>query len=168
MSAVHVVAASLGGVAQLVGFALVLREARRLARTELGRIDRFGKLAAAMKETILNPAPAFLKGAAAEAKAGAQALVTAPLAAPETPTEKLQRRLGELERDLRLTQEQFAAQTRDVRKRVDDIAMDYEKRIDELQETRKTDIERTIRNARIGAYVFLFGVALNLIASLVV
>lgn len=51
MSAVHIVAASLGGVAQFVGAFLVLREPARLRRSELGQIGAFGRLWDGVKQT---------------------------------------------------------------------------------------------------------------------
>jgi hypothetical protein len=57
MSAVHIVAASLGGAAEFVGAFLVLREAARLRRNELGEIGAFGRFWDGVKQTIRNPAP---------------------------------------------------------------------------------------------------------------
>jgi hypothetical protein len=57
VSAVHVIAASLGATAELVGFTLVLWESHRVRRTELGRIGRLGRLWLEIKRTFRNPEP---------------------------------------------------------------------------------------------------------------
>jgi hypothetical protein len=142
MSAVHIVAASLGGAAQFVGALLVLREAARLRRSELGQIGAFGRLWDGVKQTIRNPAPVEIGPMSARAVSSATATIT--VRGPESPEEELRRRVQELEDGLRRTQELVTSEARSLRERIDSVTTYYEKQTGELREKRRSDIARAI------------------------
>jgi len=165
MSAVHIVAASLGGAAQFVGAFLVLREAARLRRSELGQIGAFGRLWDGVKQTIRNPAPVEIGPMSARAVSSATATIT--VRGPESPEEELRRRVQELEDGLRRTQELVTSEARSLRERIDSVTTYYEKQIGELREKRRSDIARAITRERVGTRVFLAGVIFSLVANLI-
>jgi hypothetical protein len=165
MSAVHIVAASLGGAAQFVGALLVLREAARLRRSELGQIGAFGRLWDGVKQTIRNPAPVEIGPMSARAVSSATATIT--VRGPESPEEELRRRVQELEDGLRRTQELVTSEARSLRERIDSVTTYYEKQTGELREKRRSDIARAITRERVGTRVFLAGVIFSLVANLI-
>ena len=134
MSAVHIVAASLGGAAQFVGAFLVLREAARLRRNELGQIGAFRRFWVAVKQTIRNPAPVEIGPMSASATSSLSAMIT--VREPETPEEELRRRVQELEDGLRRTKELVVSEARSLRDRIDSVTTHHEEQIGELREKR--------------------------------
>jgi hypothetical protein len=167
MSAVHIVAASLGGAAQFVGALLVLREAARLRRSELGQIGAFGRLWDGVKQTIRNPAPVEIGPMSARAVSSSSATATITVRGPESPEEELRRRVQELEDGLRRTQELVTSEARSLRERIDSVTTYYEKQTGELREKRRSDIARAITRERVGTRVFLAGVIFSLVANLI-
>lgn len=119
-----------------------------------------------VKRTIRNPAPVELRLSPAVARSSAS-IGAITVGGPETPADELRRRVGELEESLRLAREQFASEARDTRTKIDGIAEYLEKRIRELDEQRKSDLRRAIRNQDVGMAVFLAGVVFSLVANLV-
>jgi hypothetical protein len=165
VSPVHIIAASLGGLAEFIGAFLVLRESARLRRSELRQIGTLGRLWDEVKRTIRNPAPVVIGPLSATATSSASATVT--VRGPETPDEALQRRITELEDGAHRLRQQLSSETQRLRDQIDAVATGFEKQTGELREARHSDIARAIERERIGTWVFLIGVTFSLVANLV-
>ena len=166
MSAAHIILAVCGGVAEFIGFSLVLWESNRLRYKELGRVGSIRNLWQIAIETIRNPAPAELRGASAGARSSATATIEVTPGTHD-PLELLRRRVSELEGRVTATQAALDSHTGAMRGQMAELAATLDKRMADLRETRRSDLARAISNERRGAYIFLFGVACNLAANLV-
>jgi len=157
----------LGGLAQIIGFLLVLRELRRQRRSELGQLGRLGRLWDAVLETIRNPAPVTLELSVAASVSATGILEITTVTQPETPMDELRRRIEEIDGSLRAARTELSAETRNLRDRLDSAVAQYEQRIEELREQRRTDIALAVKNEWVGTLIFLGGVVANLVANLV-
>ncbi len=166
VSAVHVSASILAFLVQVLGAFLVIRESARLRRSELNELGLIGKFRAEVKRTILNPAPADLGRIHAGAGASASAVVTTPRA-PGTPEEGLQRRVSELEDEIRVVREGLSSETQTLRARTEALEIGLDEQISEWAEKRRSDFERAIHGQVLGTGLIVVGVGLDLVANLV-
>jgi hypothetical protein len=161
MSALHILVTCCGAAAEGIGFVLVLREARRLRRDELNDIGALERFKQSVKATIRNPTPADLGTLTAGGASAAQAEVTVP--GPESLHDEMRRRYCELDERLVATRQEVDA----LRSQLNAREVKLTKQEREREQEHKQDIDRATRNERRGAYVFLLGVALNLVAALI-
>lgn len=167
MTAGHTILAVLGGTAEVVGFGLVLRESNRARHEDLGEIGRFRAFWDAIRETIRNPAPQIFELHTAASVSATGSLRIDADHRDENPVDELRRRVDGLGQDLAATREQLDAHAQEIRNRVDGLDAGLSARILQLHESRRSDIDRRIRNEKRGAGIFLLGVAFNLAANLV-
>jgi hypothetical protein len=158
----HALTAILSAAAEVVGFSLVLREAWRLRREELGHVSRLRKLWNDLKETIENPVTAGDERAWWDLGSRYSVQDTS-LSSDEVSGPSLLDQVIRLERHL----DALAARAQTIEQRVQAVAGEFDAHAAATQAARRSDIGRRVRGETVGASIFLIGVALNLAANLI-